>query len=81
MEALLKKHADVNMQGKVIYFNLSLSKVKVFLLAHLINYNFGKLQDRKTALYWSVEKSHIPVVKLILSCQPDLEVSTKVFYF
>lgn len=35
-------------------------------------------QDRKTALYWAVEKSHVSVVKLLVSAAPDLEIVTKV---
>ena len=38
----------------------------------------GMLQDRKTALYWAVEKNHVGVVKSILSANPDLELATKV---
>jgi len=50
VEALLKRHADVNVHSK----------------------------DRKSALYWAVEKSHVNVVKLILGSNPDLEIATKV---
>jgi hypothetical protein len=35
-------------------------------------------KDRKTALYWAVEKSHAQVVKFILGSNPELEAATKV---
>ena len=40
-----------------------------------------ELQDRKTALFWAVEKSHVGVVKSILAANPDLELATKVRNF
>jgi ankyrin repeat protein len=36
------------------------------------------IQDRKTALYWAVEKGNYAMVKLILGVNPDLEIATKV---
>lgn len=74
VEALLKKYADVDMTGKVlpaavkilvIYFDLR------FLIVMII-------QERKTALYWAVEKNHISVVRSLLNSDPNLEISTKV---
>lgn len=35
-------------------------------------------QERKTALYWAVEKNHVSVVKSLLNSDPNLEISTKV---
>lgn len=35
-------------------------------------------QDRKTALYWAVEKGHLDIVKSILHAGPDFELATKV---
>lgn len=35
-------------------------------------------QDRKTAMYTAVEKGNIPVLKLLLTANPDLEIATKV---
>jgi len=35
-------------------------------------------KDRRTAVYTAVEKGNNAVVKLLLSANPDLEVSTKV---
>ena len=44
-----------------------------------MNFIFNEtLQDRKTALYWAVEKNHVGVVKSILAANPDLELATKV---
>lgn len=36
-------------------------------------------KDKKTALYIAVEKGHVAIAKLLLSANPDLELSTKVF--
>jgi len=35
-------------------------------------------KEKKTATYTAVEKGHIPILKLLLSANPDLEVQTKV---
>lgn len=37
-------------------------------------------KDRKTALYMAVEKSNVPVVKMLLGANPDLEMATKVSF-
>ena len=41
---------------------------------HVINRN---PQERKTALYWAVEKNHVHVVKSLLTADPNLEIATK----
>lgn len=38
------------------------------------------IQEKKTATYTAVEKGHIPILKLLLNANPDLEVQTKVKY-
>lgn len=35
-------------------------------------------KDRKTAIYMAVEKGNVGIVKLLLNCNPDLEIATKV---
>ena len=35
-------------------------------------------KERKTALYWAVEKNHVAVVKALLNADPNLEIVTKV---
>lgn len=35
-------------------------------------------QDRKTALYWAVEKGHPDIVQLLLDNDANVEISTKV---
>lgn len=39
---------------------------------------FYTFQDRKTALYWAVEKGHDDIVQLLIDNDADLEISTKV---
>lgn len=75
VEALLKKYADVDMTGKV------LSDVEKRLEWYILAYGFLTIiikQERKTALYWAVEKNHVSVVKSLLNSDPNLEISTKV---
>ena len=36
-----------------------------------------RLQERKTALYWAVEKSHVSIVRSLLNADPNLEIATK----
>jgi len=36
------------------------------------------VQDRKTALYWAVEKGHAEIVRLLLDNDADMEICTKV---
>lgn len=38
-------------------------------------------KDRKTAIYVAVEKQNVGIVKLLLNCNPDLEIATKVSIF
>lgn len=38
-------------------------------------------KDKKTALYTAVEKGNASLVKLLLSANPDLEVTTKVVLY
>lgn len=35
------------------------------------------MQDKKTATYIAVEKGNIPILKLLLNANPDLEIATK----
>ena len=39
---------------------------------------FSWLQDKKTALYWAVEKGHDEVVRALLKANPNLELCTRV---
>nr|CAD7439792.1 unnamed protein product [Timema bartmani] len=67
VEALLKKYADVDISGKSCTYVGMCSHVAVMCV----------YQDRKTAVYWSVEKGNAAMVRLLLSANPDLEIATK----
>nr|CAD7404607.1 unnamed protein product [Timema poppensis] len=67
VEALLKKYADVDISGKSCTYMCMCSHVTVVCV----------YQDRKTAVYWSVEKGNAAMVRLLLSANPDLEIATK----
>ena len=74
VEALLKKYADVDMTGKVLP-----AAVKILVIYFDLRFQIVIIiQERKTALYWAVEKNHISVVKSLLNSDPNLEISTKV---
>ena len=70
VEALLKKYADVDVAGKVSS-----------LITNSLNCDWQliiRTQERKTALYWAVEKNHVSVVKSLLNSNPNLEAANKV---
>ena len=46
----------------------------------LMSVSVLSLQDRKTALYWAVEKGHADIVSLLLDNDADMEITTKVIY-
>lgn len=75
VEALLKKYADVDMTGKVKLIKITKCDKYFIWFFSAITIHW---QERKTALYWAVEKSHISVVRSLLTSDPNLEISTKV---